>query len=346
MARYSKQVTLGYNQEGKRIRKRIYADSQQELKRKERELLLEADKELQSNTRFGDYAQRWFEAYKTANSAGTQLYYERALRFLSPINSKRLKDVTRTDVQTIINAHRDAPTQAKLIAVTAKQIMKAAMMDGLINYQLIDYQYPKQPKPEKRALSDAEKKAVKAADLDDMQRLFVDIMFYLGLRPGEARALQARDFDQKTRMVTISRAVGTLHNDVFIKETKTGVVRTIPVPDILMAEVRAYSRANPGFYLFSDKSGNILTQAKFTRFSRLIFAKINEALGGNEKMNLLNGWTMYTFRHNRATELYYLNGVSTKKKAEYMGHSEQMFLQTYSHLDNDREDDEILRQVL
>lgn len=340
MSKYSRQISLGYNAEGKRIRKWIHADSQQELKRKERELLLEADKELQSNTRFGDYAQKWLEAYKSNAVEGTQAYYKRAIRFLSSLDNKRLKDITRTDVQTIINQHSDTPTQAKLIAVTAKQILKAAMMDGLISYQMVDYQYPKQPKPEKRALTDAEKKAVKAADLDDMQRLFVDIMFYLGLRPGEARALQAHDF--KDRMVTISKAVSSGPS---IKSTKTGVSRTIPVPDALTAEVRAYSRSNSGFYLFTDKSGNLLTQSQFDRFSRRIFVKINAALGGNERMNLLNGMTMYTFRHNRATELYYLPGISTKKKAEYMGHSEQMFLQTYSHLDNNKEDDELLRAV-
>ena len=53
----------------------------------------------------------------------------------------------------------------------------------------------------------------------------------------------------------------------------------------------------------------------------------------------------YTFRHNRATELYYLQGVSTKKKAEYMGHSELMFIKTYSHLDDSREAEELLRAV-
>lgn len=89
-----------------------------------------------------------------------------------------------------------------------------------------------------------------------------------------------------------------------------------------------------------------MNKGKYSRFCRDIFAKINEALGGNEKMDLLNGMTMYTFRHNRATELYYLAGVSTKKKAEYMGHSEIMFLRTYSHLDESKENDDLLRRVL
>ncbi len=345
MARYDKQITIGYNSEGKRIRKWIHADSQQELKRKERELLLEADKELQSNVRFGDYAQKWYEAYKAQLSEASHHIYSYALRCLAPLNNRRLKDITRTDIQKIINEYSDRPHSAQMIAMTAKQILQAAAADNLILPMYLSFSLPKKQKAEKRALTTSEKEAVKSADLEPMERLFVDIEFYLGLRPEETRALQPRDFDLKKRTLTISRA-SALHGQAIIKETKTGHTRTIPVPDVLIAEIRAYNAHFSGFYYFTDKQGRLFSSWAYEAFTKRIFKKINAALGGNDKLSLLNGMTMYTFRHNRATELYYLSGVSTKKKAEYMGHSEEMFLKIYSHLDNSKEDEELLRKVL
>lgn len=346
MAKYQKQVSLGYNAEGKRIRKWIHADSQQELNRKERELLMSADKELQSSTRFGTYAQQWIETYKSNKSVATQELYKYTLKHLSPLDQKPLKDITRMDVQRIINELSDRPTMASMVAMTVKQILDSAAADNLIQPKYLKIDLPKKQKAEKRALTDTEKEAVKSAELEPMERLFVDIEFYLGLRPEETRALQPRDFDLKARIVTISKACALSGGQPHIKDTKTGVVRTIPIPDALCAEIRAYNAHFSGFYYFTDEQGHLFTKGRYRAFCASIFKKINAALGGNDHMNLLNGMTMYTFRHNRATELYYLPGISTKKKAEYMGHSELMFLRTYSHLDDTKEDEELLRQVL
>ena len=346
MAKYSKQISLGYNDEGKRIRKRIYADSKQELQHKERELLRNADAELQSNKTFKAYKEEWYKAYKASKTKATQELYTYTLNKLSPLDHKPLKNITRTDIQKIINEFSDRPDSAKMIAMTATQIMECAMADGLIQPKYMKLETPKCIKKERRAFTEEEKKAIKAADLTPQERLFVDIELYLGLRPEETRALQPRDFDLKARTVTISKASSVSGGPAMIKETKTGITRTIPVPDVLCAEIKAYNASFSGFYYFVDEEGRLLSKGQFYRFCGSIFGKINIALGGNDTKNLLNGMTMYTFRHNRATELYYLSGVSTKKKAEYMGHSEIMFLRTYSHLDNTKEDDELLRKVL
>ena len=51
-------------------------------------------------------------------------------------------------------------------------------------------------------------------------------------------------------------------------------------------------------------------------------------------------FTLYCFRHRRATDLYYLTQtgeISTKKAAALMGHSEIVFLKTYSQIDDNKE---------
>lgn len=345
MARLNKQISLGYNAEGKRIRKWIHADSEQELKRKMREVFQSSDMELLSNKTFGKYKKEWLEAYHGNKSPATVHQYEYCLRQLSDLDGKRLKDITRTDVQKIINTFADRPTAALRISNTAKQIMNAAAADNLTPPRLWKFTLPKNKKSEKRALTEAEKKAIKAADLAPQERLFVDIEYYLGLRPGEARALQPKDFDLKNRTVSITKSVALSADNPILKGTKTGVSRTIPVPDVLLAEIRAYNAHFRGLYYFVDEEGNLFNRCRFNAFRERIFRKINEELGGNKNIDALNGMNFYTFRHNRATELYYLQGVSTKKKAEYMGHSELMFIKTYSHLDDSREAEELLRAV-
>lgn len=345
MSKFSKQISLGYNAEGKRIRKWIHADSEAELKRKERALLRNADSEILSNKTFGTYRKEWYDAYKANKSDATRLLYKYTTGKLSALDQKRLRDITRTDIQNILNDYIDKPTAALRIANTAKQILEAASADNLIPLKNWKFDLPKRKTSEKRALTKAEKKAIRDAKLTPQERLFVDIEFYLGLRPGETRALQPNDFNLKDKTVSITKAV-SLSAEPVLKDTKTGKTRTLPVPDVLLAEIRAYNAHFRGFYYFVDEEGELFTRSRYDRFKEGIFAKINEALGGNDKLNVLNGMTFYTFRHNRATDLYYLQGVSMKMKAEYMGHSEMMFLKTYSHLSEDKEAVELLRTVM
>ena len=96
--------------------------------------------------------------------------------------------------------------------------------------------------------------------------------------------------------------------------------------------------------------GSYMTKTAYRTLCNRILNAINLKLGGSDRVNLLNGFTMYTFRHNRATELYYLcqKGVlSTKKAADLMGHSELIFLQVYSHIDESKENvEEIYRSLV
>ena len=344
MSKYSKQISLGFDAEGKRIRKRIYADSKQELQRKERELFLNADQELQSNITWKKYAEQWFEAYKAIKGSATKRLYTYTLNQLSPLDNKRLKDITRTDVQKVINTFSDRPHAAHMIAMTARQILESAAADGLILPKYLKFEVPKKRNSERRPFTAKEKEAIKSADLTPQERLFVNIEYYLGLRPEETRALQPSDFDLKAKTVSITKA-SALYSRAEVKSTKTGRNRVLPVPDVLIAEIRAYNASFSGFYYFVDEKGILFGQYQYERFTKSIFGKINAALGGTDKLSLLDGMTMYTFRHNRATELYYLDGVSTKKKAEYMGHSELMFLKTYSHLVDEKEELELLRKT-
>ena len=137
-------------------------------------------------------------------------------------------------------------------------------------------------------------------------------------------------------------------NRSVIKETKTGTSRDIPIPEELITPLRNRFRANPGFLLFPKADGALYTKSAYRRLSERILKAINIAMGGTDCLNLIPEVTLYSFRHRRATDLYYAaqqGKISTKRAAYLMGHSEAIFLKTYSHIDMTFETDEIYSKI-
>lgn len=348
MAKYSKQISLGYDQNGKRVRKWIHADSQQELKRKERELLKRADQALVAPKLFGEYAQAWLKTYKSNKETRTREFYETGVAKLSALNKKELSRITRSMLQEILAENWEHPRTCKKLANIMSQIFRSAIADGLIwKNPAESLDIPKQTKTEKRILTQAEKEAIASAELPASEKLFLDLCRHLGLRPEEARALTRSDIDFKDKTISINKAVIFAGNAPELKGVKNGKPRTIPLQNDLVPALKSYIK-DCGWLLFTDSKGNLMSKSSFRCFQKRIFDEVNRKLGGNGKMNVLNGMTFYTLRHTRGTELYYLTQqgkISTKLAAQYMGHSEIVFLSTYSHIDEEKEQLEALRAV-
>ncbi len=335
--KYSKQISVGYDSDGKRIRKRIYGDSKPELEQNIRKYWIETEKVSNpSNAILSDYADKWLETYKSGKSPRTYQFYKDAL---SPIKKnlgdKKVTRITKSDCQSLINKYRDKSRAAQYIRLTLNQVFNCAIDDGMISVNPArNLELPKRKPSERKKLSKDELEALRKADLNKEERMFTSIMLVFGLRPGEALALTPEDFDIPRKNLRISRAVTHVNNSAVIKGTKTDVVRDIPVPDQLLPMLQDYFKTHNGL-LFS-RDGEPLNKTQYRKLSDEIFKKIGDALGKKPE-----NWTMYTFRHNRATDLYYLcqkGVISTKKAAELMGHSESIFLQIYSHIDETKED--------
>lgn len=220
-----------------------------------------------------------------------------------------------------------------------KSIFESAIADGIcIRNPAANLQVPKYKSTEKRPLTEIEVEAIKNVVLEPMEAMAVKIMYCFGLRPEELRGLEVPDFNLSEQTLTISRAVTFRDNSAVIKGTKTGKIRTIPVPDSIVDDLAAYFATLPNSYLFTMRDLSVMSKSSWFKFSKRVFGKINLALGGSDKDDRLNGMTWYTFRHNVGTRWYYLSGISTKKKAEMMGHSEKMFMEIYSHVDESKED--------
>ena len=342
--KYNKQVSIGYDPKtGKRIRKWFHADTKIGLEQQIREYRNELEKVANpSEITFGEYSVRWFEVSKGIRSKQTQDAARTHLKKCAALDMYQLKRITRTQCQEIVNASWDHPHTAKGVADVLRQIFNSAIDDGIIAQNPADkLKRPSIPKAEKHLLTDRELEAVKKAELNDQDRLLVTILQLFGLRPAEALALRPDDFDFKKKMLTISKSLElTNDNQSRLKETKTGITRKIPIPDAAIPSLRNRIQAQKGFFIFTKHDGNLYTKSAYKRAQERIWKAVNVQLGGDDNLSLVSGLTLYSFRHHRATELYYQTQkglISTKKAAELMGHSEVIFLQTYSHIDETKE---------
>lgn len=342
MAKYEKMISLGSDPyTGKRIRTRIRAETKAGLKQAEKEALMKyAKKGRESKITVEQYIWRWFDVYCAKLAINTQESYKTALRKLKPLYDKPMCKVTRLDLQEIVNQNWEHPWQVKKLLGKLDTIWDLATAEGVVDRNVAHkLAAPKAVEKKRRALTAEEKKAVKEANLTPQERLYLDIEYQFGLRPGEAFCLCKTDVNYKQKTLTISKSLTHDHGQPVIKKTKTETVRVLPVPDSFLKRFKEIST----FYFFMTDEGNLFTKKECDKFKLGILNKVREALGGDENGERL---VMYNFRHGRATEIYYMHspGLSNKAKAAYMGHSEEMFVSRYSHIQEDRENTELLRE--
>ena len=341
--KYSKQIYLGRDRNGKMIRKWIHADTKADLKYKIEQYKREMEKAPNpSDVTFETYSQSWLAIAKGTKSKQTQDAANVHLRKCAELNPYLIRKITRSQCQSIVNESWQHPHAAKGVADVLRQIFQMAQNDGIIpSNPALNLNKPKLPQPQHHLLSEREIDAIKRADLNAQDRFFVTILQVFGLRPAEALALTPSDFDLENKILHITKSLEmTNDNKSRIKGTKTDAVRDIPIPDSLIPSLRARFRALNAFLLFPNNNGNYHTKSSYKRMQKRVWQKVNIALGGDENLNLVAGRSFYDFRHRRATDLYYLcqrGIISTKQASALLGHSEMIFLKTYSHIDSSKE---------
>lgn len=297
---------------------------------------------------FYDYAWKWFEVYKLPREKNTQAMYRNIIRVhLSFLKDVKICDIRQSHFQEAINRNITQPRTANLVYLTFKQILQAAARDRLISRGIIDDMIssvvlPKIIKKEKRPLSDPERQAVKKVlhdrSMSDMKTVFLSLLYYCGIRKGEALALCPEDFNFEDNTVKIHKTV------IFLSSSGSEVkncpksdhgFRTIPLPADCIDQIKEYVCSCNGF-LFHGQ-GVVLANANFYR--RLwdsILYNLNVAAGYDpfhDKEKPINGLTAHIFRHDFCTQLcYQVPDISTKMIAYLLGDSEKMVLEVYSHI--------------
>lgn len=170
-----------------------------------------------------------------------------------------------------------------------------------------------QRKPVQR-YSVAERNALLSA-LEGEYQLYFTLLFACGLRPaGEVLALRWEDYDGQR--LTINKTISRRH---LKNSTKTYSARRVVVPTWAREILHSHHTRDRGEWIFLNQDGNRYT--KPDRFNAE-WKRVSKELNIPYRIP-------YVCRHTRAAELL-STGVSSAEAASQLGHSLQMFLNTYS----------------
>lgn len=347
MAKYTKNkkglyrtgVLIGYDENGRQIRKWLSARTIAELEKKIMDVkndIASGRNLLDEDVRFGDYARMWLETYKANRGINTREMYDHLLKkqFCS-LDGMKVKDIRPLHLQALINEHSDTPRICEQMRMALRQIFKQAISDSIVlKNPAADLELPRHIKKEKRALTAEETHAVETANLTERERAFIMIAYGCGLRPGEIYALTWDDIDFKKSVIHVNKSI------VFEKRNRPQVcypktnksIRDVEAPRVVINALKAYRSINITPILFYGQDGGYRGRNGYIGEWERIKKKIEEKLGHETDL------TLYCFRHNYLTLLFY-SGVSSKEAQRIAGHtSYKMIAEIYAHLDAQKED--------
>lgn len=340
---YCTQVTVGFDEDtGKRIRKTLYAKTAAELDNKVAEVrvdLMSGKKFHSQRITFKPYAEKWLKQREPFLEHKTYIMYETILRvYCTSINDIELKDITKSDIQDIINQNITKPRTCQQIRLTIKQIMDCALDDDLIYKNPVrKIELPKYEKPQKRALTTQEDALSDITEFTDREKAYILLIKWNGLRKEEALALTVNDFDFKKNVITINKAVTFVDNEPKVKSTKTSAGnRVLPLLEHVVAFFKYYLSNLSSEWLFTSLSdGKPITEQSFKKMWQSIIRKMNKK-GKELKYDVpLTGLTSHIFRHNYASMLYQV-GVNPKEAQYLLGHASiNVTMDIYTHINTD-----------
>ena len=335
---YRTGVLVGYDEKGKMIRKWLSARTIAELEQKIAEVkgaIASGRNFLDEDVRFGDYANTWLETYKANRGINTKQMYSHLIscQFAS-ISGMKLCDIRATHLQAIINEYAEQPRTCEQIKLTLRQIFKQAIEDDLVTKNpAASLELPRHVLKKKRALTDEEKAALKAADLTVSERAFITIAYGCGLRPAEIYALTWQDIDFKKNVIHVNKSLVFDHNRPIISYPKTNKsIRDVEMHSIVVQALKEYRVTTITPKLFCDRSGEYKGKTGYLGEWERIKKKMEAVLGHETDL------TLYCFRHNFVCMLHY-GGVSPEEAQRILGHtSYKMIMDFYLHLDAKKED--------
>ena len=279
-----------------------------------------------------------------------ELYKQTASLFNSSLKTKRrhdesyehcikkygsvpITDIKASDIQESINYsinNYSLDATQKSLAVWRQIYRVAAMLEIPVADKTLSIVIPKDRKPKETA----EKKPVTISEEDFMKYMsFLEkslkytrdktgmhrkkriiyalyVMWYTGMRPSEAFALNKSDFNIAGRFISVSKAVGSTGSEMRqIVATKTvNSIRIIPICDELMPIVEKMLQDLPDEHLFYDADG---LPFEISTLSTFVFHTAKRA---GVKFN------MYMCRHSMSTSLIQAN-VAPRTVQDILGHA-------------------------
>ena len=310
MSKHRLRVCIGYNDDDTPIVKQIYATSEFELADRAAKALLKSERrkefvgdllERKAVPTFGEYAAEWMKTYKRGKLKPTTLKgYECILNshFYPEWENTPLDRITTKSIQDFLCKKKHLSMKyLHDMRVFLSQIMESALRDEWITRNPATdsrlYNPSEKEGVGREALSTDEVKSIIPSLylLDRMDRLYLALVIFTGMRRGEVLALRWEDIDLTENTISVQRNATYTNNQPFIgtPKTKNGF-RTVPISPNLLSNLLPLGEK--GYIISGGDPEKPLTLTAF----RCMMKRINDTID-------LCGATSHVFRHTIGTML-------------------------------------------
>lgn len=331
-------MTVGYDANGKRKRRYLYARTKADLFEKLDELRKDVASGMltePTQMKVAEYLQHWLEdSARPTIRATTYLNYSSVVRnhLIPTIGGVKLSKLSPLHVQALHTALEErgaSPRLRQLVHAVLSRSLRQALRLGLIaRNPCAAVDRPQAPRKEIKALTGAEvERLFEAAKGDPLEALYITAVG-TGARVGELLALRWEDIDLPKGTVAIRRTLVDLNGRIETNEPKTAKGRRrIDLPAFVVGALRSHrlnqpAEPHPTAWVFSDSKGGPLRKSNLLR---RLFRPLLKRAG-------LPPIRFHDLRHTAAS-LLLAQGVHPKVVQERLGHATiAITLDTYSHV--------------
>ena len=333
------QITVGHDADGNPVYRWANGRTKKELEANKEELRREhinGAVAIRRDVFFGEYVTNWYRIYKEPYvSASSKANYRSILNhYLFPaFGDKQMRAITAEQMQGYLNSLAGInKTTLNYITIVLSNCFTLANAQGVIDRNAADgLRQPKADRTTRRALTAQETAAVLEVIDTSADGLLLAILYYTGLRRGEALGLRWSDIDFSARTLRVERDIDYVTGKVGTVKTHTSV-RTVPVPDELMALLNKDRQVGNGYLIRAPKTGGYWPQSTFVRHWRSIQTALLSAAPSIENDGTGSILTPHYLRHNYASILY-RSGVDVLSAQQYLGHADPTTtMRIYTHL--------------
>lgn len=277
------------------------------------------------------WSAEWLETYKE-HSVGEGQYnnYQSIINtaIIPTIGAKKLKDVKDVDLQKILNSKAGSSKSYLLrLRMTIKAIFKQARISRLIPFDPAeDLVLPVSTEGTRRSITEDERERVLKLAETHHAGLWIKIMLYCGLRPGETRALDWRHVDFGKKLIHVEQAMKSGTKKIETPKTSSGI-RDVPIPDKLYSDLKK-AQGNPFAPVFTqEETEKRHDESSMRRMWNNFKRELDISMGANVYRNQITisavapDLTPYCLRHTYGTDLQNA-GVSINVAKYLMGHSD------------------------
>ena len=175
-------------------------------------------------------------------------------------------------------------------------------------------------------------------------RCAVLIMMLCGLRTGELLALEWNDVDIGKEVIHVRQSVQRVDTNCYRIHTgtKNGKTRDIPIPKLLLSELRLEKTQTSQKYVCAQLNGELHTPSSWRSLWRSYYLSLNQTAQGSVSKyspgglpKIISHITPHMLRHTYCT-LLYKAGIDVLIAQYLMGHSSvKVTLEIYTHLDEE-----------